>query len=196
MVVLRTNTSCIWDYENNHIVIEHKTEESVDESEEDSLRITISAHDVESIEILKKADWFTLKDCYYALSSSGNEDGLNIIKDALTLLREQSKKMIADIIKKRYCKTNPNEQQATWYAVKGPNIDIKANGDNTDEFKLPPQLDKFFPGAVSRLECHPESKKQLLLISFGSEAVTSDFDFSLFIYDPLLFEEKKSSTMV
>lgn len=106
---------------------------------------------------LQENSWFDLKDCYY--------DNADLYRPYLLHLIEFREVGIKAVLKANFCSAGEE--------------DWEKDEDNT---LLPDNLKTFFKGTIWKLTCR-ESEKVLLINSFGSSSPTSDYDFSLFIYD-------------
>ena len=126
---------------------------------------------------LRNNNWFELKYCYYD---------------------DEEKQDVKDQVRKNkytpYLKKLAKFREALIRIVFEINFCINSYGywfDDPKKEVVPENLRKYFKGNVWILNCQ-DTGKVLLLNSFGSSAPTSDFDFSLFIFqDELLTNYKK-----
>lgn len=92
-------------------------------------------------------------------------DNTNPFKTLLEKMNEFRQQDIKDRFKDVFCKDTDNE----W---------IVENAHN----ELPEEIQEFFTGTVWLLKCE-KNEKNLIINSFGSTSVTSDFDYSVYAYN-------------
>ena len=114
--------------------------------------------DTEIIYFLQTNSWFDLKDCYYT-----NED---LWRGYLLEIKEFRKNYVKKLLLKNFC----------------PDDEVEFITVSKNQKELPFLLRYFFLGLTWIVKC-PSSKLVLLVNPIGSDAPTSDFDLSIFIYD-------------
>ena len=113
---------------------------------------------------LRANNWFDVKDCYY--------DDNQKYEGYLKKLAKFRQNLVRHYLGHNFC----NKLEPTWYDIKQEDPYLKKIED----------YGKFLTGTVWLCKCKGKEKEKgeinLILNSFGSNAPTSDFDFSLFIF--------------
>lgn len=156
---------------------------------------------IEKDSILDKNNWgwFHLKKCYTDLlgletilgSDIKDEDDLkavnavkaaqSVVEVALARYRVESKVLIDSVIHHLFCSEDQKGFSIDKFAVlnDSPLKSRKAIG-----FKMPTIFDEIFKEDYRVLECPKKGDNKVLIVNaLGSEAVTSDYDFDMFILD-------------